>query len=77
MHGLVESTLHRKAVRVAEDDGAVSLELHLSVNRGAHVPTVGVAVQEAVAGYLERMAGLRPAAIDVIVDEVAAPVGTG
>lgn len=73
MHGLAESTLHRKAVRVTEDGGGVSLELHLSVTRGSHVPTVGVAVQEAVAGYLERMAGLRPATIDVIVDEVQAP----
>ena len=77
VRGVVDSTLHRKAVRVSDDDGAISLELHLSVARGAHVPTVGAAVQEAVAGYLERMAGLRPATVDVIVDDVHAPDGPG
>lgn len=76
VHGLAESALHRRPVRIAEEDGAVSVEVHLAVEWGMHVPTVGAAVQEAVARYLERMAGVRPAAVDVVVDEIEAPVAT-
>lgn len=71
--GLFEGPLHRKPVRITGDDGAISVELHLAVEWGAHVPTVGHGVQDAVAEYLERMAGLRPLAVDVIVDDVEAP----
>lgn len=73
VQGLCESTLHRKAVRVAEEDGAISVEVHVAIDGGVHVPTVGTGVQEAVAEYLERMAGVRPVAVDVIVDDVHAP----
>jgi hypothetical protein len=37
------------------------------------VPALGAAVQLGVAAYLERMADLTPAAVDVIVDEIAPP----
>ncbi len=40
--GVVESPLHRhRGVRVASDDGAVSVELHLAVEWGVSVPEVG------------------------------------
>lgn len=71
--GLFESPLHRKPVRVDAANGEVSIEIHLSVAFGAHVPTVGAAVQEAVVRYLERMAHVRPATVDVVVDDVQAP----
>ena len=73
MHDLCESTLHRKPVRISEEAGEIAVEVHLALAWGAHVPTVGVAVQAAVAEYLERMAGVRPAAVDVVVDDVEAP----
>jgi uncharacterized alkaline shock family protein YloU len=72
--GIVESPLHRhRGVRVAEDDGAVRIELHVAVAWGASVPEVGTAVQRRVTEYLGRMADVVPAAVDVVVDEVGAP----
>jgi uncharacterized alkaline shock family protein YloU len=74
VRGLVESTLHRqKGVRVLEDDGAVRIELHLALEWGASIPEVGRAVQERVAAYLARMASVEADAVDVVVDEIAAP----
>jgi uncharacterized alkaline shock family protein YloU len=69
--GLVESRLPRQgAVRISVDDGA-RVELHLALARGAAVQEVGAAVQRRVADYLERMAGARPTAVDVVIDEIA------
>jgi uncharacterized alkaline shock family protein YloU len=69
--GLVESRLPRHgAVRVDGEDGAVRIELHLELAWGASAPEVGREVQRRVADYLERMAGARPQAVDVIVDEI-------
>jgi uncharacterized alkaline shock family protein YloU len=68
---LVESALHRhKGVRVTADDGRITVELHLAVAWGSSIPDVGRAVQGQVAEYLARMAGVRPAAVNVVVDEV-------
>jgi uncharacterized alkaline shock family protein YloU len=69
--GLAESRLPRHAgVRVNEEDGAVRIELHLELAWGASAPDVGREVQRRVADYLERMAGARPQAVDVVVDEI-------
>jgi uncharacterized alkaline shock family protein YloU len=74
VHGLVESTLHRhKGVRVLSDDTGVRIELHLALEWGASVPDVGREVQNRVAGYLARMASVEPEAVDVVIDEFAAP----
>jgi uncharacterized alkaline shock family protein YloU len=68
---LVESALHRhKGVRVAAEDGRISVELHLAVAWGSSIPEVGRAVQLQVADYLAQMAGMRPSAVNVVVDEV-------
>jgi uncharacterized alkaline shock family protein YloU len=67
---LVDSRLPRHgAVRVSVDEG-VSVELHLRLAWGASAPEVGAEVQRRVADYLERMAGARPAVVDVVVDEI-------
>jgi uncharacterized alkaline shock family protein YloU len=71
--GLVEGRLPRQgAVRISGDD-AVTVELHLELEWGAPARLVGEAVQRRVLDYLERMAGARPRAVDVVVDEIAAP----
>jgi len=62
--GIVEGV--RKGIRV--EDGEI--ELHLSLRWGVSFPAVGAAVQEHVADYLERMADARPAAVNVVVEEV-------
>jgi uncharacterized alkaline shock family protein YloU len=72
--GLVEGRLPRQgAVRVSEEEGRVSVELHLELAWGASAPEVGADVQRRVADYLERMAGARPLAVDVVVDAIGAP----
>jgi uncharacterized alkaline shock family protein YloU len=72
--GLVESRLRRHgAVWVNGEDGAVKVELHLELAWGASAPEVGREVQRRVADDLERMAGARPRAVDVVVDEVGPP----
>ena len=69
--GLVEGRLPRQgAVRVVVEDG-VSVELHLELAAGASAQAVGAEVQRRVADYLERMAGARPRAVDVVIDQIA------
>jgi uncharacterized alkaline shock family protein YloU len=72
--GLVDGRLPRHAaVRVNGEDG-VRIELHLELDWGAPAQEVGAEVQRRVADYLERMAGARPRAVDVVVDEIR-PLG--
>jgi uncharacterized alkaline shock family protein YloU len=59
----------RKGIRV---DGEV-LELHLALRWGASIPAVGAAVQAHVADYLERMTDARPAAVNIVIDEIDDP----
>ena len=74
VRGLVGGALHRpRGVKVAEEDGAVGIELHLSLEWGASVPDVGAAVQRRVVEYLERMADVAPTTVDVVVDEIGPP----
>jgi uncharacterized alkaline shock family protein YloU len=74
VHGLVGNALQRhEGVKVGREGDAVSVELHVSLDWGASAPDVGAAVQGRVAETLARMAGVRPAAVDVVVDEFAAP----
>lgn len=47
-----------------------AIELHLALRFGASIPAVGPAVQENVAAYLERMTDARPAAVNIVIDEV-------
>ena len=71
VRGIVEGHLPRqRGVRVADEGGRVTLEVHLGVEWGASIPEVGRAVQERVRAYLGRMADLEPAAVDVVVDEI-------
>jgi uncharacterized alkaline shock family protein YloU len=77
VRGLVESHLHRhRGVRVLADgdNGTVRIEIHLEAEWGASLPAVGREVQRRVRDYLGRMADVDPEAVDVVVDEVAAPV---
>lgn len=74
VRGFVDGALPRnRGVRVTEADGALAVELHLAVEWGTDVPGLGDAVQQRVAGYLERMSGLAVTDVVVSVDEVAPP----
>ena len=56
----------RKGIRMEGDE----IELHVCVRWGVSIPEVGAAVQRNVAAYLERMTDSRPAAVNVVIDEV-------
>ena len=71
--GLVEGHLplpRRGGVRIVDEEGRLTLELHLALAWGASAPEVGRAVQSRVRDYLGRMADLEPAALNVVVDEI-------
>ena len=51
------------------DDGA-RVELHVAVEWGAHIPTLGRELQRRVREYLQSMANADVAAVDVVVDDV-------
>lgn len=72
MRDLVASQLHRhRGVRVTGSEaGGATVEIHLDVDWGSSIPAVGRAVQRRVGEYLERMAGSRPTAVNVVVDSV-------
>jgi uncharacterized alkaline shock family protein YloU len=73
VRGVVGKPLRgRRGVRVVEDDGGVTVEVHLGVEWGASIPELGAHVQRRVAEYLAEMADVRPAAVTVVVDEIAA-----
>jgi uncharacterized alkaline shock family protein YloU len=71
VRGLAESAIPgRRGVRVATDEGAVRVELHLAAEWGAALPELGRGVQERVREYLRGMADVEPAVVDVVVDEI-------
>jgi uncharacterized alkaline shock family protein YloU len=72
VRGVAESPLPgRRGVRVANEDGDVRVELHLTVEWNASIPDLGREVQTRVREYLLRMADVEPASVDVVVDEIA------
>jgi uncharacterized alkaline shock family protein YloU len=71
--GLVEGRLPRQSAVRITGDAAATVELHVELAWGAPAREVGQEVQRRVADYLERMAGARPRAVDVVVDEIAEP----
>jgi uncharacterized alkaline shock family protein YloU len=71
VRGLVEKRMPRHAgVRIEEADGRATVELHVELDWGASAQAVGEEVQRRVADYLERMAGARPEAVNVVVDAI-------
>lgn len=60
----------RRGVKVRESDGQVRVELHLTVDWGASIPSIGAGVQERVREFLRRMADIDPSAVEVVVDEI-------
>jgi uncharacterized alkaline shock family protein YloU len=67
----VRDLVGRRGVKVTDADGAVRVEVHLSVEWGASIPEVGAAVRERVRAYLERMANAPAPEVEVVVVEVA------
>jgi uncharacterized alkaline shock family protein YloU len=73
VHELVDGPRRHRGVRVNEENGGVSLEVHLALVWGGRAPAVGAAVQARVSKYLQRTAKLESVGVDVVVDGFAAP----
>ncbi len=72
--GLAESALHRGRGVIFSGDAAVpAVEIHLELEWGRSSTAVATEVQRRVAEYLERMANLTPASVDVVVDGIGPP----
>ena len=72
--GLAESALHReKGVVFSGDETSPTVEVHVELEWGRSATAVATDVQRRVGEYLERMANLTPASIDVVVAGVGAP----
>ncbi len=56
-------------VRV-KDEGEVAIEVHLGIDAGVSIPALGRDLQRRIADYLERMTGMAPAAVDIVVHEI-------
>jgi uncharacterized alkaline shock family protein YloU len=66
----VRGLVGRRAARISEAGGRVTVEVHVGVDWGASIPAVGRAVQERIRAYLERMTELDLASVNVVVDEI-------
>jgi uncharacterized alkaline shock family protein YloU len=62
-----------KGVSVSGDDDTLAIELSLELEWGRSSRDVGRAVQRSVYEYLERMASMSPASVDIVVGAVRAP----
>jgi uncharacterized alkaline shock family protein YloU len=72
--GLVDGRLQRgKAVRVSGDEDTLAIELSLELEWGWSSTVVGKEVQRSVYEYLERMASVSPASVQVVVGAVSPP----
>jgi uncharacterized alkaline shock family protein YloU len=72
--GLLGGGLNRdKGVAIGGADDAPTVEVHVQLEWGRSVTDVSERVQSRVAEYLERMANVRPSAVDVVVGGVGSP----
>jgi len=69
---LVHGPRRYGGVRVAEEDGAFDVELHVATEWGAPAADVAAEVQRRVVEYLDRTARLPAVTVDVVVARVAA-----
>jgi uncharacterized alkaline shock family protein YloU len=74
VHELVDGPRRHRGVRVSEEDGALSVEVHVAIAWGACAPDVAAAAQLRVAEYLARTARVPSVSVDVVVAAVA-PAG--
>jgi uncharacterized alkaline shock family protein YloU len=61
--------VHTKQRRGARVNG-LEVEVHVVIDYGADIPEVASEVQKRVIEYLGQMADVKPASVDVIVDDV-------
>ena len=72
--GLANGPLKRgKPVSVSGDEDTLAVELNLELEWGQSSAEVGKEVQRRVSEYLERMANVAPASVEVVLGAVSPP----
>ncbi len=72
--GLANGPLNRgKSVSVSGDEDTLAIELSLELEWGQSSAEVGKEVQRRVSEYLERMANVLPASVEVVLAAVSPP----
>jgi uncharacterized alkaline shock family protein YloU len=72
--GLSESALHReRGVLLGGHESALTVEIHIELEWGRSAAEVAGEIQRRVMEYLERMARVTPATVDVVVGGVGPP----
>jgi uncharacterized alkaline shock family protein YloU len=66
----VRALARRRSVKITGDGDALRVEVHVAVEWGAAIPELAGEIQVRVREYLQRMADIEPADVDVIVDEI-------
>ncbi|MDO5702297.1 MAG: Asp23/Gls24 family envelope stress response protein [Lachnospiraceae bacterium] len=59
-----------KGVKIAVDDGSVSIDMVISLDYGYSIPDTGKAVQEKVKSAVENMTGMKVTVVNVRVDGI-------
>jgi uncharacterized alkaline shock family protein YloU len=67
------SGLARDAAEISGSDGAIDIDVHVELAWGSSSDGVARQVQQRVAEYIERMANVHVASVDVVVERVGAP----
>ncbi len=72
--GLANGPLNRgKSISVSGDEDTLAIELSLELEWGQSSAEVGKEVQRRVSEYLERMANVLPASVEVVLAAVGPP----
>jgi len=72
--GLAESPMHRdRPIEISGPSGATGITVHVQLEWGRSAAEVARGVQRRVAEYLERMAKLTIASVDVVIIGVGPP----
>ena len=74
MTGLAESPMHRdRPIEISGSSDATGITVHVQLEWGGSAADVSREVQRRVAEYLERMAKLTIAPVDVVIADVGPP----
>ena len=67
------SGLARDAAEISGVDGTIDIDVHVELAWGSGAEGVARLVQQRVAEYIERMANVHVASVDVVVERVGSP----
>jgi uncharacterized alkaline shock family protein YloU len=76
MRGLLAGAASEEGIFIAVTDEGVRVELHVVAESGRNMLKLGAELQNNITRAMEEMVGMRVAAVDVFIDDVALPAAT-